>query len=67
MVHDFYAKVAKLPHISDATLCDVMQTLSVHEEFDTIAALKELYIYVTKYRDQVNIFLLAIVYIKSER
>lgn len=31
-----------------------MQELSVHDEFDTIAALKELYIYVTKYRDQVN-------------
>jgi len=53
MVHDFYTKVAKLPHISDETLRGVMKILSVHEEFDTIAALKELYIYVTKYRDQI--------------
>lgn len=54
MVQDFYTKVAKLPHISDSALCEYMQNLSVHEEFDVIAALKELYIYVTKYRDQVS-------------
>lgn len=57
MVQDFYSKVAKLPHISDNSLCEVMQRLSVHEEFDSIAALKELYIYVTKYRDQVRTIL----------
>lgn len=54
MVQNFYTKVAKLPHISDNALCEYMQNLSVHEEFDIIAALKELYIYVTKYRDQVS-------------
>lgn len=54
MVKEFYSKVANLPHISDTAICDIMQKLSVHEEFDVIAALKELYIYVTKYRDQVS-------------
>lgn len=54
MVKQFYHDVAHLPHIDDHTIGDVMQELSVHDEFDTIAALKELYIYVTKYRDQVN-------------
>lgn len=53
MVKQFYRDVAHLPHIDDRTIGDVMQELSVHDEFDTIAALKELYIYVTKYRDQV--------------
>lgn len=55
MVKQFYRDVAHLPHIDDHIIGDVMQELSVHDEFDTIAALKELYIYVTKYRDQVII------------
>lgn len=57
MVKQFYRDVAHLPHIDDHIIGDVMQELSVHDEFDTIAALKELYIYVTKYRDQVNYYL----------
>lgn len=50
----FYGEVAHLPQISDHAIGTIMQDLSIHNEFDTIAALKELYIYVTKYRDQVN-------------
>lgn len=53
MVKQFYGEVAHLPHITDHAIGTVMQQLSIHNEFDTIAALKELYIYVTKYRDQV--------------
>ena len=55
MVSNFYADISHLPQISDQEMCTAMQTLSVQQidEFDTIAALKELYIYVTKYRDQV--------------
>ncbi|XP_055858104.1 plexin-B isoform X1 [Episyrphus balteatus] len=55
MVKQFYREVARLPQISDQEMNTAMQQLSVQqsEEFDTIAALKELYIYVTKYRDQI--------------
>lgn len=53
MVKQFYDEVAHLPQISDHAISSIMQDLSIHDEFDTIAALKELYIYVTKYRDQV--------------
>lgn len=55
MVKQFYGEVAHLPHITDHAIGTIMQQLSIHNEFDTIAALKELYIYVTKYRDQVKI------------
>lgn len=54
MVKDFYREVARLPQITDHAIGTIMQELSIHNEFDTIAALKELYIYVTKYRDQVR-------------
>lgn len=56
MVKHFYREVARLPQISDKEMGVAMQQLSVQQnnEFDTIAALKELYIYVTKYRDQVK-------------
>lgn len=54
MVKQFYRDVAQLPQISDHAIGGIMQQLSVRDEFDTIAALKELYIYVTKYRDQVK-------------
>lgn len=65
MVKQFYREVARLPPINDREMGDAMQQLSVQQnnDFDKIAALKELYIYVTKYRDQVkcvfflNIFL----------
>lgn len=56
MVASFYAEIAHMPQISDQDMCTAMQQLSFQqqEEFDVIAALKELYIYVTKYRDQVS-------------
>ncbi|XP_017468489.1 PREDICTED: plexin-B [Rhagoletis zephyria] len=55
MVKQFYREVARLPQISDQEMNTAMQQLSVQQsdEFDTIAALKELYIYVTKYRDEI--------------
>lgn len=55
MVKQFYRDVARLPQISDQEMSTAMQQLSIQQsdEFDTIAALKELYIYVTKYNDQV--------------
>lgn len=57
MVSHFYASVSRLPQITDQEMGTAMQQLSVQQsdEFDTIAALKELYIYVTKYKDQVSI------------
>lgn len=54
MVKQFYRDVAQLPQISDHAISNIMEQLSINDEFDTIAALKELYIYVTKYRDQVS-------------
>lgn len=55
MVKHFYREVARLPKISDQEMGIVMENLSEQQNdgFDTISALKELYIYVTKYRDQV--------------
>ncbi|XP_030379385.1 plexin-B [Scaptodrosophila lebanonensis] len=55
MVKEFYRDVARLPQISDQEMNTAMQQLSVQqtEEFDTISALKELYIYITKYREQI--------------
>nr|CAD7429269.1 unnamed protein product [Timema monikensis] len=56
MVSHFYYDVQMLPQITDQEMSSAMQQLSVTQlgEFDTIAALKELYIYVTKYNDQVT-------------
>lgn len=53
MVRVFYNDVARLPQVSDQEMGTAMQELSVQQvdEFDVIAALKELYIYVTKYRE----------------
>ncbi|XP_044316617.1 plexin-B isoform X3 [Drosophila rhopaloa] len=55
MVKQFYSDVSRLPQISDQEMSTAMQQLSVrqNEEFDTISALKELYIYITKYKDQI--------------
>ncbi|KAH8403954.1 hypothetical protein KR215_006911, partial [Drosophila sulfurigaster] len=55
MVKEFYRDVARLPQISDQEMSTAMQQLSIqqNEEFDTISALKELYIYITKYREQI--------------
>lgn len=56
MVAQFYNDVAMLPVITDQEMGSAMQQLSAQqaEEFDTVAALKELYIYVTKYREPVS-------------
>lgn len=58
MVSQFYADVAMLPVITDQEMGSAMQQLSAQqaEEFDSVAALKELYIYVTKYREPVSNF-----------
>ncbi|KAF2885610.1 hypothetical protein ILUMI_20552 [Ignelater luminosus] len=55
MVAQFYYDVATLPVITDQEMGSAMQQLSAQQadEFDTVAALKELYIYVTKYREQI--------------
>ncbi|XP_067614114.1 plexin-B-like isoform X1 [Eurosta solidaginis] len=55
MVKQFYRDVARLPQISDQEMNTAMHDLSVqqNDEFNTIAALKELYIYVTKYMDEI--------------
>nr|CAD7441812.1 unnamed protein product [Timema bartmani] len=58
MVSHFYYDVQMLPQITDQEMSSAMQQLSVTQlgEFDTIAALKELYIYVTKYNEQVSFY-----------
>ncbi|XP_069694417.1 plexin-B isoform X10 [Periplaneta americana] len=55
MVAHFYCDVQMLPQITDQEMSTAMQQLSVSQigEFDTVSALKELYIYVTKYSDQI--------------
>lgn len=59
MVLRFYQAVSNLPQITDQEMSTSMQQLSVHQvnEFDTISALKELYIYVNKYREPIIIAL----------
>lgn len=54
MVKPFHRDVAKLRQISDHAISCIMQQLSVNDDCNMIAALKELYIYMTKYRDQVS-------------
>lgn len=55
MVSQFYHEVASLPIITDQEMGSAMQQLSAQQadEFDTVAALKELYIYVTTYREPI--------------
>lgn len=55
-VSRFYADVQRLPMISDQEMSTAMQQLSAAQakEFDVIAALKELYIYVGKYYGEVS-------------
>ncbi|XP_046682902.1 plexin-B isoform X1 [Homalodisca vitripennis] len=55
IVSRFYMDVALLPQITDQELSTAMQHLSVSQSghFHTISALKELYIYVTKYSEQI--------------
>lgn len=57
-VSRFYADVQRLPIISDQEMSTAMQQLSAAQakEFDVIAALKELYIYVSKYYGEVSRF-----------
>ena len=54
MVSTFYQDVSNMPQIPDQEMNSTMQQLSMSHigEFDTVAALKELYIYVNKYRVQ---------------
>ncbi|XP_014213293.1 plexin-B [Copidosoma floridanum] len=51
----FYAEVQRLPQITDQEMSSAMQQLSSSHanEFDVIAALKELYIYVSKYYGEI--------------
>lgn len=53
MVSSFYNDVSNMPQIPDQEMNSTMQQLSMLHvgEFDTVAALKELYIYVNKYRE----------------
>lgn len=53
MVSSFYNDVSAMPQIPDQEMNSTMQQLSMLHvgEFDTVAALKELYIYVNKYRE----------------
>ncbi|KAF4532611.1 hypothetical protein B566_EDAN013516 [Ephemera danica] len=55
MVARFYCDVQMLPQITDQEMSTAMQQLSVSQigEFDVVSALKELYIYVTKYSEQI--------------
>lgn len=55
MVIRFYQAVSQLPQVTDQEISTSMQQLSVEQlnEFDTLSALKELYIYVSKYREQI--------------
>lgn len=55
MVARFYCDISVLGQITDQEMSTAMQQLSVSQvgEFDVIAALKELYIYVTRYNGQI--------------
>ena len=68
MVAHFYYDVQMLPQITDQEMSTAMQQLSVSQigEFDTVSALKELYIYVTKYSDQVGVAMVALLTICME-
>ncbi len=52
----FYYDIQLMPPVSDHELSQAMQQLSVSQigHFHTISALKELYIYVSKYNDEVK-------------
>lgn len=54
----FYSDIQKLPHITDQDLSTTMQQLSVSHfgQFHIVSALKELYIYASKYHDAVRVF-----------
>ncbi|CAG0917436.1 unnamed protein product, partial [Notodromas monacha] len=56
LVSKFYADVADLPLVTDQQLHPALLQLSVQHagDFDTIAALKDLYIYVSKYSHKIQ-------------
>jgi hypothetical protein len=58
LVSKFYADIAAMPQVTDQELHPALQQLSLQHagDFDTLSALKELYIYVTKYSHPVSIF-----------
>lgn len=60
MVAQFYCDITDMPRISDQEMGCAMQQLSNQHatEFDTMTALKELFIYVLKYREEVNSIIL---------
>lgn len=55
-VFRFYSDIQKLPQITDQELSTTMQQLSVSHfgQFHIVSALKELYIYASKYNDAVS-------------
>ncbi|XP_043224973.1 plexin-B-like [Amphibalanus amphitrite] len=55
MVGDYFESVRSRPPVSDQDLAVLLQQLSRHHagQFDAIAALKELYIYITKYGEPI--------------
>lgn len=54
-VLDFYQGIAMQPKVTDQEMCAAMQALSLahSSEFETSGAVKELYVYAAKYREQV--------------
>ncbi|XP_064473748.1 plexin-B-like isoform X2 [Ornithodoros turicata] len=54
-VLSFYRGVAAMPKVTDQELCAAMQALSLAHstEFEPSGAVKELYVYAAKYKDQV--------------
>lgn len=58
----FYSNIQKLPQITDQELSTTMQQLSAFHfgQFHIVSALKELYIYASKYNDAVSFFLVQV-------
>ena len=56
LVGDYFESVRSRPPVSDQDLGVLLQQLSRHHagQFDAIAALKELYIYITKYGEAIG-------------
>lgn len=56
MVAQFYYDISQLPCITDQEMGSTMQQLSAQQsdEFDKVAALKELHIYVSNYKEPVS-------------
>lgn len=58
----FYSNIQKLPQITDQELNTTMQQLSTFHfgQFHIVSALKELYIYASKYNDAVSYFFVQV-------